>query len=270
MSTSPINTSVTAPQTTLTGSSTFAADLQTALTRAVSIASLPIQLLQADQTKLSGQATEFGQFGSLFLALQNSVQSLASGAGNGAQSASVSDSSILQASLSGSALPGTYTVNVLNAGSASSAISNAPTPPVTDPTSQNISTSSSFTLTVGTSTFTIHPTANNLNSLASAINSSGAPVQAIVVNLGTPSASDYRLVLQGTALGNNAIQLNDGTSNLLSSLTTGANASYTVDGQPSGGISTSSPTVTIAPGLSVTLEKAGSATVTVSASLSSV
>jgi flagellar hook-associated protein 2 len=262
--------SVTSPLTTLTGSSTFASDLQNSLNRAISIASLPIQLLQADQNKLAGQQTELGQLGSLFVSLQNTLQSLANGSGNGAQTASVSDTSVVQANLSGAALPGTYTVDVLNPGSSSSAISNATTPAVTDPTSQDISSSTSFTLTVGTATFTIQPAAQNLSSLASAINSSGAPVQAIVVNLGTPTAADYRLVLQGTALGNTAIQLNDGSTNLLSSLTTGSNATYTVDGQPPAGISTSSATVTIAPGLNVTLEKAGTATVTVSSSLNSV
>ena len=95
-------------------------------------------------------------------------------------------------------------------------------------------------------------------------------MQAVVVNLGSPSAADYRLVLQGTGLGDNAIQLNDGTNDLLTSLSTGSNATYTVNGQPPGGISTSSSTVTIAPGLNVTLQKAGIANVTVAANLKSV
>jgi flagellar hook-associated protein 2 len=64
--------------------------------------------------------------------------------------------------------------------------------------------------------------------------------------------------------------LNDGTNNLLTSLNTGTDATYTVDGEPSGGISSDSSTVTIAPGLTVNLEAAGSTTVSVSSSLSSV
>jgi flagellar hook-associated protein 2 len=266
MSTSP----VTSPQTTLTGSSTFASDLQTSLTRAVAIASLPMQLLQADQSQLTSKAGELGQLSSLFGAVQNSLQSLASGTSSGALAASVSDSSIVEANLTGSPLPGTYTVDVLNPGSAASAISAATSTPVTDPSAQDISQSTSFTLTAGGKTFTIQPVAQNLNALASAINSSGAPVQAIVVNLGTPAAADYRLVLQGSSLGNSAIQLNDGQTGLLTALSAGSNASYTVDGQPPGGITTSSSTVTIAPGLNVTLEKGGIANVTVSASLNSV
>jgi flagellar hook-associated protein 2 len=167
-------------------------------------------------------------------------------------------------------LAGTYSVNVLNAGTAASAISAAPSTPVTDPSSENISTSTSFTLTVGGNTFNIQPAAQNLNSLASAINSSGAGVQAVVVNLGSPSAPSYQLVVQNSSLGDVAIQLNDGQNDLLASLTTGANASYTVNGQPPGGISTDTSTVTIAPGLNITIEKAGSTNVTVAANLNGV
>jgi flagellar hook-associated protein 2 len=67
-----------------------------------------------------------------------------------------------------------------------------------------------------------------------------------------------------------ALQLNDGTTNLLTSLNTGADGSYTVDGQPPAGITTDSSTVTIAPGLNVNLEATGSSTVTVASNLSSV
>jgi flagellar hook-associated protein 2 len=263
--------SATAPQTTLTGSSSYSSDLQAAVTRAVSIASLPLQLLQADQNQATGQATELGQLSSLFGSLQTSLQSVASGTSNGALAVTSSNTAVAQASLSGSPLAGTYTVNVLNSGVPESAISSAPQTPITDPTSQSISQATSFTLTVGTQTYTIQPSSQSLNSLASAINSSGAAVQAVVVNLGSPSAADYRLVLQSTGLGDNTIQLNDGTNNLLGVLAQGASASYQVDGQPPAGISTDSSNVTIAPDVNVTLgSQTGSTTVSVSASLSAV
>ncbi len=266
MSTSP----VTNPLTTLTGSSTFASDLQSALNRAVAIASLPMQLLQADQSQLNGRASELGALASLFTNVQGSLQSLASSTSGGALGATVSDSSIVQANLTGTPLPGTYTVDVLDPGSSASAISVAPSTLVTDPSTQDISQSASFTLTVGAQTFTIQPQTQSLNALAAAINSSGAPVHALVINLGSPAAADYRLVVQGSSLGDVAIQLNDGPNDLFTSLSAGSNASYTVNGQPPGGISTSSSTVTIAPGLNVTLQKGGIANVTVAASLNSV
>jgi len=272
MSTSSISSpsAVTSPQTTLTGSSTFAADLQTALNRAVSIASLPIQLLQADQSTVTSHATELGQLNTLFTTFQSALQGVASGASSGAQSVSVSNSSVATASLSGNALPGTYTINVSDPGSEASAISNATGTPVTDPSSQSISTSTSFTLSVGGTNYTIQPASQSLTALANAINSSGAGVQALVVNLGSPSSADYRLVVQNTSLGSTTIQLNDGSSDLLGVLNGGSNATYTVNGQPNGGISTNSSTVTIAPGLTATIQGAGSTTITIAASLNSV
>jgi len=253
------------PQSSTTGSSTFASDLQASVNRALEIASLPMEALQNDQSTISGQISELNTLGGLFNSLQTSLDAIG-GTGGSSVQAVVSDQSVLSASVTGSPLPGTYTVQVLNAGSSSSAISNSATP-VTDPATQDISSSSSFTLTVGTSTYTV--SASDLNDLAAAINSSGAPVQAVVVNLGSPSSPNYQLSLQATGLGNVALQLSDGT-NLLTSLNTGTDASYTVDGQPPTGISTDSSTVTIAPGLSVDLAAVGTSTVTVSSSLSSV
>src|SRR3984885_11146741 len=272
MSTSPssissLAASLAAPQTSTTGSSTFASDLQASVTRALEIASLPMQALQADQSTISGETSELSTLGGLFNSLQTSLQAISSGTGSNALQAAVGDQTIVSASVTGSALPGTYTIDVLNAGSASSAMSNSATA-VADPTSQNISASTSFTLTVGTSTYTI--SASNLNALATAINSSGAPVQAVVINIGSPTAPNYQLSLQSTALGAVALQLNDGTTNLLSPLNTGSSASYTVDGQPPAGITTNSSTVTVAPGLNVTPEKQGTTTVSVSSSLAAV
>jgi flagellar hook-associated protein 2 len=270
MSTSSVSSNLSsalatlAPQTTTTGTSSFASDLQASENRAIEIAALPMEALQQDQSTISGETSELSTLSGLFNTLQTSLTSISS---SNALQATVGDPSVVSASVTGSPLAGTYTVQVLNPGSSSSANSNSATP-VTDPTSQNISASTSFTLTVGTSTYSV--TADNLNDLATAINSSGAPVQAVVVNLGSPEAPNYQLSLQSTSLGDVALQLNDGTTNLLGALNAGTDASYTVNGQPTGGITTDSSTVTIAPGLNVTLEAEGSTTVTVSSSLSSV
>jgi len=263
-------TSLANPQTTTTGSSSFAADLQASVSRAIQIAALPMEALQADVSNISSQTTELNTLGGLFNSLQTALQAIGSGTGSGALQATVGDPSVLSASITGTPLPGTYTIDVTDPGSSSSAISNSSTP-VTDPTTENISGSSTFTLTVGSSNYNI--TADNLDDLASAINSSGAPVQAVVVNLGSPESPNYQLSLQATGLGAVNLQLNDGTSNLLTTMNTGTDGSYTVNGQPAppaSPISTDSSTVTIAPGLTVTLAAAGTTTVTVSSSLSSV
>ena len=66
------------------------------------------------------------------------------------------------------------------------------------------------------------------------------------------------------------LQLNDGTNNLLGTLNAGTDGTYTVDGQPAAGITTDSSTVTLAPGLNVTLGAVGTTTIGVSTNLSSV
>lgn len=245
------------------GTSQYAQDLQQVINRAVALAAIPMQQLIAEQNALSAKASAAQSLQNAISAVNTAVQQLSPATAN-TLSTSVSDSSVVDATAASGALPGTYTIQVTNAGSYSTASSNNGLPTVTDPSSQSISSSSSFTLTVGSSTYTIQPSTNSLNALANAINASGAGVQATVVNIGAPSSPDYRLALQSTSLGPVSLQLNDGSSNLLSTLTTGANATYTVNGQPSGGISSNSSTVTIAPGLTANLKATGTATVQVS------
>ena len=125
MSTSPTSSansvaslaaSLAAPQTSTTGSSTFASDLQASVTRALEIASLPMQALQADQSTISGKTSELSTLGGLFNSLQTALQAISSGTGSSALQATVGDQSVLSASVTGSALPGTYTVDVLDSG----------------------------------------------------------------------------------------------------------------------------------------------------------
>ena len=250
---------------TFNGSSNYAADLQQTINHAVDIASIPLNQLNSNVTALQSQSTEIGYLQNGFVMLQNAIKSLTSGVNGGSFSASVSDNSIATANLNSSATfnAGTYSLNVINAGSPTTSVSNTGLPSVADPTATSISTSSTYTLTVNGSTFTVTPTANTLNSLAQAINTSGAGVSATIINLGSPSVPSYTLSLQSTALGNVPIQLNDGTQDLLTTLSTGTLAQYQVNGQPSTPISSNSRTVTLAPGLTANLVAAGQTTITV-------
>jgi len=257
-----------APLNVFTGSSQFANDLQNVIARSVSLASQPLQQLQTQQATFTSQLNAAQSLENVISSLNSSVQSVGSSTSNPI-STSISNTSVLSANATSSALPGSYIVNVSNAGSFSTAKSSDGLPSVSDPTSQNISSSSTYTLTVGTNTVNLKLSSNNLNALAAAINSSGAGVQATIINVGS-STPDYRLALQATNLGNQSIQLNDGTSNLLTSLSTGTNAVYTVNGLPSGGISTTTQNVTIAPGLTATLNATGTSTINVSNSSSSI
>lgn len=266
MATSAVSPASTA--STFNGSSQFATQLGNEITKEVALASVPLEALQTDQTTVSNELAAEQSLQSVVNTASSALQSLAS-ATTSTLSASVSVASVLQATTSASAQPGTYTVQVTDPGSSTNAMSDDGLPTVTDPTSQSISTSSSFTLTAGSSTYQIDPSSNNLQDLADAINSSGAPVQATIINIGG-STPDYRLALQATTIGSAAVQLNDGSSDLLNTLVGGTDATYTVNGQPSTPISSSSRTVTIAPGLTANLEAAGSTTITVANSAANV
>ena len=238
---------------TFTGQSTFSSSFQQVLQRAVSIASLPMQELQTEVTTLQSQQSALSSLGATFDSLQSAVQGIATAAG-GNVSASSSDTSVVTASTDSTTLPGTYSIQVSKIGSATTTISSAGSPPVTDPSSASISASASYTLTVNGTTTTITPSGDTLNDLAGAINNASAGVSATIVNLGSNSSPDYRLALTSTELGPDTIQLNDGT-NLLTTVQTGADAQYTVNGNTTV-LNSNSDQVTLAPGLTATLVSA--------------
>ena len=261
--------SVTTP--TFTGVSSYASDLQQVITRAVNIASLPLQMQQNQLSLLQSQSSDLTTLDSEFTALQTALTNLQTALGSGSYGASSSDSSAVTASATSGALDATYTVDVNNLGSYSSSVSDPALPTVADPASTSISTSTDYTLTVNGKTFDIKPSANTLDSLALAINNAGAGVQASLVNTGGNAAPNYRLVVTSTELGADSIQLNDG-SDLLDTLNTGSYASYTVNGLGTP-ILSNSRTETLAPGVTINLldtTEAGSpVTVTVARDLSS-
>ena len=260
-----IPSSLTSGSASFNGSSQYAGDLQLAINHAVAVASIPLVQLQDNVSTLQSQSGELANLQNVFSSLQTAVQQLSSTTGSGSLAAASSDSTVASVSIDTSlaSTPGTYALNVISAGSPTSTLSNNGLPQVSDPNQTSISTSGSFTLTVGSNNFTVTPSANTLNALAQAINSGNYGVSAAIVNLGAPSSPDYRLSLQSTTLGSETIQLNDGSQNLLSVLNSGSPAQYQVDGQPSTPISSNNSIVTLAPGVTADLLKAGQTTVTV-------
>ena len=236
--------------TSFGGVSSYASDLQTVIDRSLSIASLPLQQLQSVKSTLTNQQAELQTLDGKFGAIQTAFDDL-NAAATGANLASVADSSVVSATAGKTAFPGTYGIEVLDLGSYSSAYSTLGAT-VKDPTAETISSSSSFTLTVNGTPYTITPGSQTLTSLASAINSAGAPVQATVVNIGSSSAPDYRLSLQGTKLAADTFQLNDGSQDLLTQLAGGTPASYKINGM-STAIQSDTRTVTLAPDLTAQL-----------------
>jgi flagellar hook-associated protein 2 len=251
--------------TIFSGTSRYSNDFQQIIDRAVAIASLPMVQLESQKTTLTDQSTALSALDTKFTSVQSAIQSLESALTDNSYSTTVSDGTVVRASVAGTVLEGTYSVEVIDVGSYTNTMSMNDLPTVTDPFTENISAESSFTLTVDGVDYTITPESNTLSAMAEAINAeTDADVQATIVNIGTSSSPDYRLSLQSGKLGGTTIQLNDGSRDLLDTLSTGTLATYKVNGQPSTAISTDSREVTVAPGLTVTLLKAGTADVTVS------
>lgn len=259
-----MSTSSVAP-VTFNGSSTYSSSFQQVITRAVGIASLPLESLQTDVTNLTGQESAISTLSTDFSSLQSALQAIGTAAA-GSPTAQVSDSSAISATATSGALDGTYSIQVDDVGAPTVALSQPDLTTVTDPGTGNISSASSFTLTVNGVANTITPSGGSLEDLAAAINSAGDGVQATIVNVGSNSSPDYRLAVTTNNLGlDNTIQLNDGSSDLLSILSPGSDAKYEVNGGTTELQSTSSQ-VTLSPGLTVNLLAQTTSPVTITVS----
>src|SRR5438552_255666 len=110
---------ITAP-VTFNGSSQFSQTLQQVITRAVSLAALPLRQLQNQEAFTAAKIDAAQSLEGMLSGLNKSLQSLSTSSGN-TTTTSVSDPSVIQVTASSGALPGTYTVHVTDPGSFSSA-----------------------------------------------------------------------------------------------------------------------------------------------------
>jgi flagellar hook-associated protein 2 len=236
------------------GNSRFATDFQSIIDRSVAIASLPLTQLNNNKTLLTNQSAAVNALDEKFIALQSAIEALGSTALDHGVAPFVSDESVVGARVFTGAMEGVYTVEVISLGAYTTGLSTDGLPAVSDPFQQNISDSASFTLTVDGVSIEVAPESQSLTALATAINRlPNAGVRATIVNVGSSSSPDYRLALQSTALAPVTIQLNDGTSDLITTMATGSNATYKVNGLDRV-IQSESRSVTLAPGLEVTLK----------------
>src|ERR1700730_1063314 len=97
---------------TFNGSSSFASDLQNAITHAVNVAGIPLTGLENDYTSVQNQQGELSTLQGNFTSIQTALQNLAS-AGSGGLKASIDDNTIASVSLGPPAAigQGTYTLN---------------------------------------------------------------------------------------------------------------------------------------------------------------
>ncbi|HXU20041.1 MAG TPA: flagellar cap protein FliD N-terminal domain-containing protein, partial [Verrucomicrobiae bacterium] len=185
MGTTPSSTSsLFAPQV-FSGVSQFSSDFQSILQRAVSIAELPIQTLQNQQSDLLQQKQLLIGLNTAAASLGSSLGALGSLGANQGLSAASSNSSTVSVTNSGATSPATYTIS--NITSVAAAAAETSVSGFADSTSAHVSATGIMKLVVGSSTYAINLASgqNNLNGLADAINSLGAGVTASVLTTGT-------------------------------------------------------------------------------------
>jgi flagellar hook-associated protein 2 len=244
------------------GTSRFSSDFQQIIDRSVAIASLHLTQMQTQLTTLNDESTAMSAVDTKFESLQSAIASLGSAVTG--FSSSVTDGAVVNASVSTGAMAGAYSVEVVDIGAYGTSMSKDGLARVAAPGNTSVSSSSTFTLTVNGAAYSITPLSNTLTSLAEAINASDAAVEATAVNIGSTASPDYRLSVRSTKLGAMNVQLNDGAVDLLDTMAAGTPATYRVNGQPTSPIESDTRTVAISPGLSVTLLKAGTSSITVS------
>lgn len=197
-SSSSTSSTTSSGSSTFTGSSAYAGDLSSVIDRAISIASLPISLLTAQQTTLSNQATELTTLDGDFAAIQTSIQSISDALSGSGMDSTVSDPSVASVTVGDGAVQGAFTIDVSSIGSYATSLSsttwNAP--------ANASGKTTSFNLLVGGTTYSFTPADNSAATVASTINAQyGNLVQATAVNVGSAASPDYRISLQSATLG---------------------------------------------------------------------
>src|SRR5688572_29533611 len=119
-----------ASSTIFSGSSRYAADFSQVIERSVAIASLPITQLGAERVRLSGQETALASLARTVSSLRSAVTAVDTA--RSALSVASSDGATVGASAELTALPGSYTVEVVSTGSRTTAGSSESLPTVSD------------------------------------------------------------------------------------------------------------------------------------------
>lgn len=243
-----------------TGSSAYSQDFQNLITRAVSIASLPITQLTNDKTALTNQNDELTTLNSKFAAVQSGIQGIGQAISSSFDT-SISDPTVISATTGAGAIEGNYSILVSDAGAYSTMLTST----------WNAATGAPHTyqLYIGTQEYDVKPADNSAASVAASINSNyGDKVHATVVNVGSSDTPDYRISLQSADLTTSLLDLKDGSS-LAAQQTGGKPAQYQVNNSGST-VSSDSRVVQVANGitLSILASSAKAVNITVTRSIS--
>ena len=229
-----MSTSTTSP-ISFTGVSTFSTDFQTILSRAKSIASLPVTALQNDQKNLIAKETEASALRTAVSNMWSSLQTIGQ-LGSGGSLAASSSSTTVSASATSGAVAGTYIISDITS-LASSALSTTTNGYATADSTAVSSGDHKLQLVVGSEKVTLNLTADtdNLNGVRDAINASGLGVTASVIDTGSSGSARYYLSLSATATGATTLAVrttvDDTNTNVLSVTNAGSDAQFKLNGQ---------------------------------------
>lgn len=164
---------------------------------------LPIDRLNAKKADLNSKSTDYATLSTKLIALQSAADKMRLPANFDRSNVSVSDSTVLTATGSSSAVQGSYTVKVTQLAQ-SHQITNKAAKAVASTTTDIVSGGSgAFTFRVGSGTNqTVSLSASaTIEDLKTAINDLGAGVTASVINAGSESSPAYRLALTAVSTG---------------------------------------------------------------------
>lgn len=169
----------------------------------VKVAHLPVDRLTQQKDTLNSKVTDYATLSTKLIMLQAAADKLRLSTSFDRSSTSVSDSTVLSATGSSTATPGTYSVQITQLAQSHQITSKAATTVAATTTDIVAGASGTFTFRVGTGTdqtVTLSATAT-LDDLKTAINDLGAGVTASIINTGSDTTPAYRLVLTSNSTG---------------------------------------------------------------------
>jgi flagellar hook-associated protein 2 len=248
-----------------TGISQYSSDFQQILSRAVSIAQIPVMQLTNEQTQIVSEETTLGNLNSAVSDVGSALKTIGQLSSGQALSANSTDTSVVTATATGANSAASYAItNVTSLASPASehsltsyANGNAATVSSTG-TMQLVYGSNSYTITLGAGQ-------NNLAGVRDAINNLGVGVTASIL---TPGTGAY-LSVSANSPGATTLKLIDdptgAATNMLSSTNQGANTNFDLNGIP-----VSSPGTTVnnvIPGITLSFKGTTATNETVSVNL---
>lgn len=221
-------------------------DVNSLITQLMQLERQPLNSLNAKKQAFNDQLSAFGRIKSDLDSFRSAVSSMKLDTAFGVTTATSSNTSILTATTSSSAVPGTHTIVVstlaqagvkASAGKTSSSAAIGAANLSADPATISFSAAGkSFNVSV-TATDSLESIRDKINSaIASGDTTAQTVATASVINAGTSASPSYKLVVAATATGtSNDVSITIGDANLnaylaFSTTQTATNASFSVDG----------------------------------------